>query len=705
MTDSARNIAITIRTIKNTPIEDAPAVLPAPPFNDEGPVSASAEEMETAENSTAAISSPAQAVEDPALRAPLAARPLSRNPLFMKTNGRRVVTDIHPDATSHLSTPPHASAVRTLAPRHADSPEELQPPRPSVSLSRTEVEVYELLPGASDLRVAYLCMEVGVENAMPTYAGGLGILAGDMLKSAADLKLPMIGVTLIHRKGFFKQRLDEQGWQHEEETPWDPSRFMELLPHRVVVILEGVPVTIRAWRYRVVGVSGHEIPVIFLDTDDPANAGEFRYITDRLYDSDKRWRFLQEAVLGVGGVRMLAALGVNGLTTCHMNEGHAALMTLELYRSAKEEGIEDAEEYVRSRCVFTTHTPVAAGHDHFPKDLVARVLGEEYMMPELFSEIYSDEGLSMTRLGFHFSRHINGVAKKHGEVARELFPGYRVEFITNGVHAREWVAPPLAKLYDAYLPGWQSDPHSLRYVLSIPLSELWSAHQEAKRALCSFVNAKYGTHFDEDRFTIGFARRAASYKRAAMLFGDLLRLSAIARGSRGIQILFAGKAHPSDEEGKKVIQRVVSEMRKLGSEIECIYLEDYDMDMGKLLVSGVDLWLNTPTRPQEASGTSGMKAALNGVPQLSVLDGWWLEGHIEGVTGWSIGPHPEKDPRSLDIEDAEDMYHKLEHVIIPCFERSPEEWQKVMRQAIAINGSFFNSHRMVEQYVIGSYFI
>lgn len=703
MPDSARNIAINIRT--------APRVMASDTVSDattsSGDLSGEKEDvLLPGESDMITLEQQDIAPLDiPQVSGPeVGNAPVLRRPILATKNGRKVVTDIHPEIISSQVCISSEPAARTLAPRRADSFEELHPPRPTATLPLQPV-LCDPISGADDFRVAYLCMEVGLQNEMPTYAGGLGILAGDMLKSAADLKLPMIGVTLIHRKGFFKQHLDEGGWQQEEEIPWDPSRFMELLPHRVVVVLEGVPVTVRAWRYRVVGVSGHEIPVVFLDTDDPANTGEFRYITDRLYDSDTRWRFLQESVLGIGGVRMLAALGVNGLTTCHMNEGHAALMTLELYRSAKEEGIEDAEEYVRSRCVFTTHTPVAAGHDHFPKDLVARVLGDAYLMPELSSELYSDEGLSMTRLGFHFSRHINGVAKKHGEVARELFPGYRVEFITNGVHAREWVAPPLARLYDAYLPGWQSDPHSLRYVLSIPLSELWSAHQEAKRALCSFVNTKYGTHFDEDRFTIGFARRAASYKRAAMLFSDLERLSAIARGSRGIQILFAGKAHPSDEEGKKVIQRVVAEMRKLGGEIECIYLEDYDMDMGKLLVSGVDLWLNTPTRPQEASGTSGMKAALNGVPQFSVLDGWWLEGHIEGVTGWSIGPHPEKDTRTIDAEDAEDMYRKLEHVIIPCFERSPEEWQKVMRQAIAINGSFFNSHRMVEQYVIGSYFI
>jgi glycogen phosphorylase len=605
------------------------------------------------------------------------------------------------------------SGVRTIAPRRVSSDVSssfVDAPRARSSRMVPQKPPIEIAPhegmDMASLRVAYFCMEIALSNDMPTYAGGLGILAGDMLKSAADLKVPMIGVTLLHRKGFFRQRLDASGWQFEEEAQWQPEAHMQRLPHAVTITLEGRAVYVHAWMYHVKGLSGHDVPVIFLDTDVATNAEGDRHITDKLYDSDQHWRLLQEAVLGIGGARMLAALGVTNLAKYHMNEGHAALLTLELYREASERNEADPLAYVRDHAVFTTHTPVAAGHDRFTRELVAAVLGADHIPAQLAGELFDGDALNMTRLGFYFSGHINGVAKKHGEVTRELFPGYRVEFITNGVYAREWVAEPLARLYDTYLPGWQSDPHSLRYVLSIPLPEIWDAHQTSKRALIDHVNERYHVGMDEHVFTIGFARRAASYKRATMLFFDIERLMRIAEHSKGIQVIFAGKAHPADNEGKLMIQRVIEHMRAVGHKIRCVYLEDYDMEVGKRLVAGVDLWLNTPTRPQEASGTSGMKAALNGVPQLSILDGWWLEGHIEGVTGWSIGPHPEKGVYGdNDAEDAEDMYRKLEEVILPCFERDPLEWQRVMRQSVAINGSFFNTHRMLEQYVLGAYFI
>jgi starch phosphorylase len=552
--------------------------------------------------------------------------------------------------------------------------------------------------------VAYFCMEIALENEMPTYAGGLGVLAGDMLKSCADLRVPVVGVTLLYRKGFFRQEIDENGWQHEMEEVWDPSRFLTLLPQEITLSLEGRTVRVRAWLYKVKGVNGNIVPVLFLDTDVAGNSDEDRHITDRLYDSDQRWRLLQEAVLGIGGARILEAVGATRLEKYHMNEGHAALLTLELYR--RFEHFDEPTEEVRARAVFTTHTPVAAGHDRFEQGMVNRILGVEYIPAQINNAVFEGGVLNMTRLGFNFSNHINGVAKKHGAVTRELFPGYRVESITNGVYARDWVSPAFARLFDRYLPGWQSDPHSLRYVLSIPLDAIAAAHAESKQTLINYVNDQHHAQMRPEYFTIGFARRAASYKRAHMLFSDIDRLTRIARNSKGIQIIFAGKAHPADNEGKLVIQRVVESMRKLGTEIRCVYIEDYDMEIGKLLVSGVDLWLNTPTRPQEASGTSGMKAALNGVPQLSILDGWWLEGHIEHVTGWSIGIHPERGSvENPDADDAEDMYAKLEQIIVPRFEHERDEWTRVMRQTIAINGSFFNSHRMVEQYVLGAYFI
>lgn len=386
-----------------------------------------------------------------------------------------------------------------------------------------------------------------------------------------------------------------------------------------------------------------------------------------------------------------------------MNEGHAALLTLELYHSliSSEEPVDE----VRSRCVFTTHTPVAAGHDHFPEALVLSVLGSGYIPEAIHPIVFENGELNMTRLGFGFSHYINGVAKKHGEITRELFHGYQIESITNGVYAPRWVAPPFARLFDTYLPSWRTDPYSLRYALSIPGEELWSTHEETKQTLIDFVNKKYQAGMELDTFTIGFARRAAAYKRGELLFADMERLMHIAAHSKGIQIIYSGKAHPADNDGKLLIQRVIADMRKVNPQIKCVYIENYDIDVAKLLVSGVDLWLNTPTRPQEASGTSGMKAALNGVPQFSVLDGWWIEGHIENVTGWSVGPHPEEgNMGNPDPEDIEDLYAKLEHVIIPKFENERAEWIKMMRSAIAINGSFFNSHRMAEQYVLGAYF-
>ncbi len=555
----------------------------------------------------------------------------------------------------------------------------------------------------TDLSVAYFCMEMGLESSIPTYAGGLGILAGDMLKSCAALDVATIGVTLLYHKGYFKQRLDESGWQFEEEEKWNPYEKLILLPYEVAVTIEGRTVRVRAWLYRLPSVRGKYNPVIFLDTDIDRNSEEDRHITDRLYSGDVRHRLKQEAILGIAGMRMLEAIGATNIEKFHMNEGHSALLTIELYRQHVD--AEDPVAEVRRRSVFTTHTPVAAGHDQFAQDLVLGVLGVHYVPSKIDGMVFEGGHLNMTRLGLQFSDHINGVAKKHGEVTRELFPGYRIESITNGVFAKEWVAAPLAKLFDKYLPDWQLDPYSLRYALSIPGEELWGAHQESKQHLINHVNEKYNAQMNPDFFTIGFARRATEYKRANMLFSDIERLMRIADRSKGIQIIYAGKAHPDDNDGKLLIQHVIDNMRRIGHKIHCVYLPDYNIDIAKMLVSGVDLWLNTPTRPREASGTSGMKAALNGVPHFSVLDGWWLEGHIENVTGWSIGPHPEKGDRGdIDAEDIEDMYTKLEYVILPCFEKGRDLWAKIMRQAIAINGSFFNTHRMVEQYVLSAYF-
>lgn len=603
------------------------------------------------------------------------------------------------EARRETGTPPALPPVEEEDALVIQAPAPVLPPEVFVPKKPVFVEGIPM----SAVQVAYFCMEIGIDPAIPTYAGGLGILAGDMLRSATDLDVPMIGVSLLYRKGYFAQRLDPSGWQFEEPVVWNPHEKLVELPERVHVMLEGRRVAVRAWLYKLAGVRGNLSAVVFLDTDLPENAEEDRGITADLYGGDARHRLMQEAVLGLGGMRMLAKIGAANVQKFHMNEGHAALITFELFRTAAPSG--DPIDSVRRRAVFTTHTPIAAGHDQFPRELVLRVLGPDAVPEALAGIAWKDESLNMTHLGLTFSGYVNGVAKKHGEVTRDLFPGYQIESITNGVHASTWIAEPFRRLYDKYLPGWQADPYYLRYALSIPQEELWRTHEEAKRAFVRFVNEKYHAEFDEERFTIGFARRAAAYKRGNMLFTDPARLIRIAERSKGLQIVYAGKAHPNDNEGKLLIQRIIANMRHVAPKVQCVYLEDYDMEMARMLVSGVDLWLNTPTRPQEASGTSGMKAALNGVPHLSILDGWWIEGHIENVTGWAIGGHPEdaESPRA-EIEEIEDMYTKLEYVILPRYEGERDQWVKMMRSAVAINGSFFNTHRMVEQYVLNAYF-
>ncbi|HCC50588.1 MAG: alpha-glucan phosphorylase [Candidatus Jacksonbacteria bacterium RIFOXYC2_FULL_44_29] len=557
-----------------------------------------------------------------------------------------------------------------------------------------------------DMHVAYFCMEIGLAAEIPTYAGGLGVLSGDMLRSSADMELPMIGLTLLYKKGYFKQTLDGSGNQIEAEMVWNPADYLELLPTRVSVTVESRPVIIQVWLHRLMGVTGHINPVIFLDTDVPENSIWDRDITQILYGGDAKYRLAQEIVLGIGGVRVLQELGCGKIQKYHMNEGHSALLVLELFRYFAAQGHGNPSRAVHNHCVFTTHTPVASSMDQFEQSFAETMIGRQ-IPAQLRSEIFVDGVLNMTRLGLEFSAFLNGVAKKHSEISRQMFPGYRIESITNGIHSSFWAAEPFKKLFDHYLPGWAADPYSIRYVLSIPGQEIWEAHQEAKAALIAQVNKEYGQEMDLDTFTLGFARRATAYKRGDLLFSDPQRLKRIAKNCRGLQIIYAGKAHPQDFAGKELIKKIIENMHLVAPEIKVVYLADYDMKLASLLVAGVDLWLNTPVRPQEASGTSGMKAAINGVPHFSVLDGWWIEGHIENVTGWSIGPMPDKVSEraaDIDVEDIEDMYSKLEYVILPHFYEQRDEWIKTMRHSIAVNGSFFNTHRMVQQYVLNAYF-
>ena len=558
--------------------------------------------------------------------------------------------------------------------------------------------------------IAYFSMEIGLETGIPTYSGGLGVLAGDTIRSAADLRIPMIAVTLLHRKGYFYQKLDENGWQREEPVEWVVEDFLEEMPERASVTIEGRTVQLRAWKYDVIGIGGFKVPVYFLDTNLLENSEWDRTLTHFLYGGDQKYRLCQELILGMGGVRMLRALGYNRIERFHMNEGHASLLTLELLfeemRNSRKKTISNAHiEAVRKKCIFTTHTPVPAGHDQFPIDLVNQVFRDDKEFSINKELLHSGNTLNMTYLALHLSHYVNGVAKKHGEISQLMFAGYAIDAITNGVHATTWVAEPLQELYDHYIPGWKQDNFSLRYALNIPKTEVWKAHLKAKRRLLQYVNRETNVGMDVDVLTIGFARRAATYKRGDLLFTDIERLKAISSKTGLFQVIYAGKAHPQDQVGKELIKKIFQTKESLKKDLKMAYLENYDMELGKMMTSGVDLWLNTPQPPLEASGTSGMKAALNGVPSLSILDGWWLEGHIEGVTGWSIGENEQGMGENRDrFKDASSLYGKLEKIILPLFYHDRDRFIDVMLHSIALNGSFFNTHRMIQQYVLNAYF-
>ncbi|HLH33432.1 MAG TPA: alpha-glucan family phosphorylase [Alloacidobacterium sp.] len=552
-------------------------------------------------------------------------------------------------------------------------------------------------------RIAYFSMEIAVTPDMPTYSGGLGVLAGDTLRSAADMGLPLAAVTLAHRKGYFRQHLDENGVQTEEPQPWNLEEKLSPEMPVVSVLIEGRQVALRAWRYDLTGITGHKIPIYFLDADLPQNDPRDRGLTDQLYGGDGDYRLRQEIILGVGGVRILDALEY-GATVYHMNEGHAALLTLALLEdqlngAALVSASDRDTEAVRQRCVFTTHTPVPAGHDRFSLEQAHRILGHE-RASFLESKGCIHEGLlNMTYIALYFSRFVNGVAMQHGKVSRSMFPDYSISAITNGVHAGTWTAPPFRALYDRCMPRWRQDNVTLRYAIDIAEEDIEAAHVASKQLLIDAVAQRSGVQLRPEVFTIGFARRAATYKRADLLFTDPERLVRAAHEHGGLQIVYSGKAHPADEPGKAKIRRVIELAKKLNSDaLKIVYLENYEWTLGALLTGGVDVWLNTPKRPYEASGTSGMKAALNGVPSLSILDGWWIEGWIEGVTGWAIEDHED------EAAEAGSLYDHLEQVLLPLYYQQPQQWRRIMRSTIALNGSFFNTQRMLEQYLVNAYF-
>jgi len=553
-------------------------------------------------------------------------------------------------------------------------------------------------------RIAYFSMEIALQNDIPTYSGGLGVLAGDVLRSTADLEMPMVAVTLVSRLGYFRQTIDDRGRQSESPAPWDPVQYARPLPAKVTVSIEGRNVWVSGWLYVLQGHMGGTEPVLLLDTDLDENNEEDRRITDCLYGGDAAYRLKQEIVLGIGGAGLLNALGFN-VRQYHLNEGHSALLTLELLRryAYPVDDLRPGETpydvpRVREMCNFTTHTPVEAGQDKFPHDLVHRIMGE-IIDPQTLKLLAGGDSLNMTRLALNVSDYVNGVAKRHAEVSRKMFPGYRVRAITNGVHAYTWASPPFRKLYDEHLPGWCHEPEQLlRVDCCIDDDAVWQAHVQAKQNLIDKVHTLTGAELNTELPIIGFARRMTAYKRADLLFSDMARLKGIAE-EHPFQVVLSGKAHPMDEAGHHLIEELHQHMRELSGIIPMAYIPNYDMNIALSMVSGVDMWLNTPLKPMEASGTSGMKASFNGVPNLSVLDGWWIEGCIEGVTGWAIGEHGKTD----NDGDACSLYEKLEKVVLPLYDGNRAGWIAVMKGAISKNASIFNSHHMMRRYAADAY--
>ena len=540
--------------------------------------------------------------------------------------------------------------------------------------------------------VAYLSMEIALENNIKTYAGGLGVLAGDILRSAADSGFPMVGVTLLSDRGYLRQKVNKDGQQVSDPDPGYDFSKLEKLPQKAEIFIGPERVVVGVWRYLIKGLHGSTVPVYLLDTNVEANSAAHRGLTGRLYGGDMECRLQQEIVLGRGGVKILQALDYQDIKKFHLNEGHGALAAVELFLDSRAETDDAKVEEVRKKCVFTTHTPLPKAQDIFPIDYLLKY------QPDFPSQLAGLSGgskeINFTRLGLYFSAYANAVSQPHQKSSQKMFPEYKINDITNGVNSLTWSASEFRDLYDKYIPGWRNDNTKLLGAASIPLNMIWSAHQSAKNRMLQHIFDQYSEQLDAEVFTIGFARRFTPYKRPTFLLQDLERLLAINDKVGKIQIIYAGKAHPQDIIGQDLIRFIYETKKKLAGKIGLVFLEDYDLDKARLMTAGVDLWLNTPEPPYEASGTSGMKAAHNGVPQLSTLDGWWPEGYVKDKTGWII-----REAR----DGGHDLYDVLEKEIIPLYYKHSDKWREIMRQTISLNASRFNTGRVLRQYIEEAY--
>ncbi len=554
-----------------------------------------------------------------------------------------------------------------------------------------------ITPFLAKTRVAYFTMEMALRYEIHTYSGGLGVLAGDIARSAADLGMPMVFVLLISRAGYFRQTINHDLWQVEQPSWWSPADWCTPLETTATVEIEGRPVAIRPWLYVQTGVTGHQVPILLLDTDLDQNSALDRMLTHHLYGGDAAYRLKQEIILGIGGARVLKELGFT-IDKWHMNEGHAALLTLERLAAAKAAGSGDAVAEARRQCVFTTHTPVPAGQDRFPYDLYAHTAPE--LVPlDTVKELAGPDELNMTRLALSLSGYANAVAERHAETSRHMFPGHDIHAVTNGVHTLTWTHKEMEPLFDTYAPKWRLDPRALGDIAKVPDEAIWAAHRKVKAELVELVFGRTGVVLDLDKPILGYARRMTAYKRPLLLLSDIERLASIAE-HWPLQIVISGKAHPRDGGGHEAIHRILEIAGHLAGRVRVAFVPAYSMNVAKTIVAGVDVWVNTPTPPMEASGTSGMKAALNGVPNFSVLDGWWVEGCKEGVNGWAIG---EDGGDSSDGAHAGALYAKLDSTVLPLFHGNRSGWCSVMKQAIATTGWQFSGTRLLGQYAEEAY--
>ena len=554
--------------------------------------------------------------------------------------------------------------------------------------------------------IAYFVMECAVDSRIPTYSGGLGILAGDTLQSFADLEVPAVCITLLWKNGFTNQKLSNDGTQLDSVQEWDVERYMQPTNIKIKMPLGDKDITITAYKYTIESTKGdNEIEAYFLTPDVPENDPETRKICDRLYIEGGLTRLKQEIILGIGGYEMLKAIKYKPFLY-HINESHSAFLIASLMKDMND------LNRVKSRVVFTTHTPVPAAFDKFAMKDVAGMLGrycDKQVLYDIYQEKLEDnDELNLSWLAIKNAKNVVAVSRKHKFVSEQIFEGYRLKYVTNGIHHIKWASAHHKMLYAKYIKGWEEDPDLLRDVACIPDNEFAQAHILSKETLVEMVNSESDASFIPENFTIAMAKRITHYKRNNLILSNPNKLIEIAENKGNIQIIFAGKAHPADPDGLAMIKSIHNASQYIASKtkkIKIAFLENYNIHKADIILAGVDLWLNNPVRPLEASGTSGMKASLNGVPNFSVLDGWWLEACMEGINGWGIGPRPAWTDLSYsdDVQDLNDIYGKLEFNILDLYYKNFSDYLKIMKMAVSTIAPHFNTHRMVSEYVTDLY--